>query len=502
MSDNRPNVGPGAIFGRVGAVLVILRDTVAAFIPSAEGARSDAGIPTDAGDRRDQLTRMGSSAWLRLQVARLRSRFVTDDARAKEIRQEAVVRTAKDAIEVVGNMKGVMMKFAQFASFQPGVPESAREHLKQLQAAAPPMTSELAAECVERELGAAPSDVFARWVTDPIASASIGQVHRATTKDGRDVAVKVQYPGVDEAIRSDLSNAEGFIKTFGTALGEDGDLTPHLREVAARVGEELDYVTEAENQRFFAERYRGHPYVVVPDVVGEHTTPRVLTSEFIHGRGFYDVLDGPQDLRDHYGEIMFRFAFTSVFIDGVFSGDPHPGNYLFLDDGRVCFLDFGLVKRTTPEEFELLRAPMAALVSGDRSLLRSSLTELGALKADADVDDELLWKVFVRILGPVDVDEPRRCTMERDELDELAELPREQRREVGRQLDMPPAALFFMRYRRGMWSVLAHLGAEANWHRITREILFGDEPSTEIGRGWSAAVEGQAGVTIPADPSA
>jgi hypothetical protein len=168
----------------------------------------------------------------------------------------------------------------------------------------------------------------------------------------------------------------------------------------------------------------------------------------------------------------------------------------------VCFLDFGLVKRTTPEEFEMLRAPMAALVTGDRTALRSSLTRLGALKPDADVDDELLWKVFVRILGPVDVDEPKRCTMERpgepdpDNVDELSDLSREDRREVGRQLDMPPAALFFMRYRRGMWSVLAHLGAEANWHRITREILFGDEASTEIGRGWSAAID-QAGGTIP-----
>ena len=476
---------------RLGAILTIVRDTVSAFLPGPDGARSDAGIPTDADHRRDQLTRMGTSAWLRLNLARLRGRLAGDEERAREIRQEAVVRTAKDAIEVVGNMKGVMMKFAQFASFQPQVPEGAREHLKQLQAAAPPMTSELAAECVERELGGAPSEVFARWVTDPIASASIGQVHEATTKDGRHVAVKVQYPGVDEAIRSDLSNAEGFIKTFGTALGEDGDLTPHLREVAARVGEELDYITEAENQRFFAERYRGHPYVLVPDVIGEHTTPRVLTSEFVRGRGFYEILDEPQELRDRYGEIMFRFAFTSVFTDGVFSGDPHPGNYLFLDDGRVCFLDFGLVKRTTPEEFELLRGPMAALVSGDRAALRASLTRLGALKPDADVDDDLLWKVFVRILGPVDVDEPRRCTMERpgdpdpDNVDELSDLTREDRREVGRQLDMPPAALFFMRYRRGMWSVLAHLGAEANWHRITREILFGDPPTTEIGRGWA-----------------
>jgi predicted unusual protein kinase regulating ubiquinone biosynthesis (AarF/ABC1/UbiB family) len=486
MSDRRPNVGPTALFERVGAVITILRDTVSAFIPSAEGARSDAGIPTDATDRREQLTRMGSSAYLRMQIARLRSRFAPDEQRAKAIRREALERTAKDAVEVVGNMKGVMMKFGQFASFQPGVPESVRDHLKQLQADAPQMTPELAAACVEKELGDTPSVVFASWADKPVASASIGQVHRATTHEGRDVAVKVQYPGVDEAIRSDLSNAEGFIKTFGAAMGEDADLTPHLREVAARVGDELDYVTEAENQRFFADRYRGHPYVVIPDVVDAYTTPRVLTSAFVDGRGFYDVLDGPQDLRDRYGEIIFRFAFTSVFVDGVFSGDPHPGNYLFLDDGRVCFLDFGLVKRTTPHEFELLRGPMAALVSGDRALLRSSLTELGALKSDAPVDDELLWKVFVRILGPVDVDEPRRCTMEREELDELSDLSREDRREVGRQLDMPPAALFFMRYRRGMWSVLAHLGAEANWHRITREILFGDEPSTEIGRGWAA----------------
>jgi predicted unusual protein kinase regulating ubiquinone biosynthesis (AarF/ABC1/UbiB family) len=470
------------VIERIGAVLSILSDAVRAWIPGPDGQRSDAGIPTDAGHRRDQLTRMGTSAWARLQIARWRSRF-TSEERGREIRQEAVVKTAQDALEVVGNMKGVMMKFAQFASFQPQVPESAREHLKQLQAAAPPMTSELAAECIERELGGAPDSVFAHYDAEPIASASIGQVHRATTKDGRDVAVKVQYPGVDEAIRSDLVNAEGFIKTFGAAMGDDGDLTPHLEEVALRVGEELDYVTEAANQRFFAERYRGHPHVLVPGVVDGLTTPRVLTSEFVRGRGFYEILDDPQELRDRYGEIIFRFAFTSVFTDGVFSGDPHPGNYLFLDDGRVCFLDFGLVKRTTPLEKELLRAPMAALVSGDRALLRSSLTELGALKPDAGVSDELLWKVFVRILGPVDADEPRRCTMEREE-DELSDVPREQRREVGRQLDMPPAALFFMRYRRGMWSVLAHLGAEANWHRITREILFDEPPSTEIGRGW------------------
>ncbi|MEX2393381.1 MAG: AarF/ABC1/UbiB kinase family protein [Actinomycetota bacterium] len=464
------------------AVVSLVTDSVRAWLPSPEGERSEAGIPTDAGDRRTQLSRLGTSAWLRIRLARLRGRLMNEEQR-KQVVQDAVVRTAADALEVVGNMKGAMMKLAQFASFQPGLPEGARDKLKELQAGAPPMTDELAATCIERELGGAPDEVYATFEPSPIAAASIGQVHRATTRDGRDVAVKIQYPGVDEAIRSDLTNAASFIKTMQAAMSDDADISDHLAEVAGRVGEELDYRLEAKNQAWFASRYAGHPFVTVPRVIDDLTTSRVLTSEFVRGRSFYDVLDLPQAQRDAFGEIIFRFAFTSVFSDGIFSGDPHPGNYLFCDDGRVCFLDFGLVKQTTPDERLLLRGPMEAMVNGDRAGLRASLEGLGVLRDGAEVDVDTLWRFFGRVLGPVDEDKRHACSLEADH-ERWDDDERDRFRTLRNSLDFPAAVIFFMRYRRGTWAVLAHLGAEANWHRIMREILFGDEPTTEIGRRW------------------
>ena len=470
------------------ALLTLVRDAIRGWLPFFDGTRSDAGIPTDARHRREQLAKLGTSGLLRLRIAQLRGRLAGED-RKKEIVEEALVRTAADAYEVVGNMKGTMMKLAQFASFQPQMPEAAREQLKALQTAAPAMTPELASSCIERELGARPDEVFTHFEMEPIASASIGQVHRAITRERLDVAVKVQYPGVDDAIRSDLSNATMVIKTMTAAAGEDADFSEHLEEVAGRVGEELDYELEARNQRWFADRYRGHPFVKIPDVVDDLTTSRVLTTEFVRGRGFYDVLDDPQEQRDRFGEIIFRFAFTSVFCDGVFSGDPHPGNYLFCDDGGVCFLDFGLVKRMDDTERALLRGPMEAIVTGDRAHLRSSLEAIGVLKPTSEIDADMLWKLFVRVLGPVDEDRPMRSSLD-DQRDGPDDMDRERRRALRRQLDFPATVLFFMRYRRGTWSVLAHLGAEANWHRIMREILFGDPPSTPIGDAWRRADRG------------
>jgi hypothetical protein len=139
-----------------------------------------------------------------------------------------------------------------------------------------------------------------------------------------------------------------------------------------------------------------------------------------------------------------------------------------------------------PHERELLRAPMVAIVTGDRQGLRSSLEAVDVLRPDADIDDEMLWKMFVRLLGPVDQDRAYRCSLDALE-DEIEGLDREQRRALRRQMNFPANVLFFMRYRRGTWSVLAHLGAEANWHRIMREILFGEAPTTPIGEAWQAA---------------
>lgn len=461
-------------------LLTLVSDAVRARLPWRVHERSDAGITENADHRREQLAKMGSDAYVRLRMARLRTRFAPEDKRREAV-DEVIVRTAQDAFEVVGNMKGAMMKLAQFASFQPGVPEGARAQLKALQSAAPPMTYELAAGCIERELGGEPERVFARFDREPVASASIGQVHRAQTHDGTEVAVKVQYPGVDEAIRADLANADMFVKAM-SAMQDGDDPTPILGEVAARVSEELDYLQEASNQRWFAERYRGHPFVKIPEVVGELTTARVLTTEFVDGRAFYDVLNDPQQARDRFGEIVFRFAFTSVLADGVFSGDPHPGNYLFMDDGRVCFLDFGLVKRTHDDERLLLRAPMEAMVNGDVDALRASLHALSVLRPESTISDRDLWSLFERILGHVSEDVPHRCTL--DGATDEAEQRRERRGDFRRDLTFTPLVVFFMRYRRGTWSVLAHLGAEGNWHRMLREILYGEAASTDVGRAW------------------
>jgi predicted unusual protein kinase regulating ubiquinone biosynthesis (AarF/ABC1/UbiB family) len=464
--------------------LTLVADAVRARLPGRTHERSEDGITSNADHRREQLANLSTAAYVRLQIAKLRGRFVPEE-RKREVMDEAIVKTAQDAFEVIGNMKGVMMKLAQFASFQPGVPEGAREQLKALQSAAPSMTYELVAECIERELGSAPDVVFARFDREPLASASIGQVHRARMHDGREVAVKVQYPGADDAIRADIANAGVFIKAVEAIDSGGPDRDAILNEVAARVVEEVDYLQEARNQKWFANRYRGHPFVKIPEVIDELSTPRVLVTEYVEGRRFYDVLDSSADWRDRTGEIIFRFAFTSILLDGVFSGDPHPGNYLFMDDGRVCFLDFGLVKHMDTRERTLLRGPMAAMVDGDVAALRSTLGELGVLKRDATLTDDELWPLFEQILGAVSEDATVKCSMERATTER--EERREGRRDLRGQLELTPLVVFFMRYRRGTWAVLAHLGAEGNWHRMLREVLYNDEPSTELGAAWAHA---------------
>jgi hypothetical protein len=448
---------------------------------------SRAGITTDADERRAQLSKMGLGVWLRVQLAQLRSRRASEERR-KQIWDNVAVRSASDAVEILGGMKGVMMKFAQMASYNPGIPEGAQQQLAKLQAAAPTMTPELAAECIEKELGAPPGKVFKKWDREPIAAASIGQVHRAVTRDGREVAVKVQYPGVDDAIRADLANA-GMLGNLVKAMGDgDIDVDALLAEVAARIIEELDYTLEASNQQWFADRYRGHPFVTVPDVVFELTTPRVLVSDFVHGQRFADFVTGPQSDKDRAGEIVHRFAFGSIFTHGLFTSDPHPGNYLFLPDGRVCFLDFGLVKKLETEGDRLaVRGPVEAILRADKPGLVRALRLAGALADGAQPDPEVVWTLMCGQFGPLYLDERLPYLMRREgkDSDETEEM-----RAAGRALEgslrLPATHAFFLRYIAGIRFLIRTMGAEANWHRIAREVLFGDEPSTQIGRQWTA----------------
>jgi predicted unusual protein kinase regulating ubiquinone biosynthesis (AarF/ABC1/UbiB family) len=319
-----------------------------------------------------------------------------------------------------------------------------------------------------------------------MAAASIGQVHEATTKDGRQVVVKVQYPGVDEAIKADLANADMLFQTVAAMFGGFNP-KEFLQEVVERMTEEFDYKKEAANQQYFADRYRGHPFVKIPDVVPELSATRVLTSELVNGRRFYDVLDEPQENKNRYGEIISRFANGSIVVDGIFSGDPHPGNYIFCDDGRICFLDFGLVKRLEPDEKALVRAPGLAILHNDPEELETSLRHLKVIPATQTVDRKRLWEFFEMMLRPIVDDAPFTYTRKLvgDTFRAVA-LPDSPYRDIQELLEFPAMLAMWQRYTFGTSAVLGHLEAEANWHRMAAENLLDAPPSTPIGERWQS----------------
>ncbi len=244
-------------------------------------------------------------------------------------------------------MKGVLVKLGQMASYMDdGLAPAARRTLSRLQDSIPPMSPAAGRGSCYGGAWRSPEEVFAQWDPEPIAAASIGQVHRAITHDGRAVAVKVQYPGIAETMAADLDNVALLRRMLKiTAPNQDVDgLVAELRE---RVLEELDYRREARNQRLLADYYDGHPTIHVPRVIDELSTRRVVTSELSDGARFAELATWSQEERNLAGETIYRFVFRSLYEVHAFNGDPHPGNYLFHGGGRVTFLDFGLVKHFT-----------------------------------------------------------------------------------------------------------------------------------------------------------
>ena len=222
----------------------------------------------------------------------------------------------------------------------------------------------------------APDEVFEEFDEEPIAAASIGQVYRARLHDGREVAVKVQYPGVAAAVRADMQNL-GLILRLAKRIAPGMDPKAMGEEIRDRIEEELDYELEAQNQRTLARLFRGHPFIVVPDVVTSLSRERVLVSEFVDGTGFEEIKALPQEERDRIGEILFRFYFGCLYRHHQFSGDPHPGNSMLLEDGRMAFIDFGLFKRMPPETVELEMRVARATIEGDTGTIMRLGAETG-----------------------------------------------------------------------------------------------------------------------------
>jgi predicted unusual protein kinase regulating ubiquinone biosynthesis (AarF/ABC1/UbiB family) len=423
-------------------------------------------------------------------------RLFASAERKEALDAEFELRTSEEVAARLGNMKGVLMKLGQMASYvDETVPEPIRNALADLQQDAPPMAAELAAEVIERELGGPPDKAFAAWDPIPIAAASIGQVHRAITRDDVAVAVKVQYPGVDEAIAADFANYQLLASTVAL-LFPGADVGPVMEEFRQRILEELDYRQEAANQRLFAEYYAGHPFIHIPRVIGELSTGRVLTTELVTGARFAELDEWSQGERNLAAEAIDRFVFRSLYRLHAFNGDPHPGNYVFHGGGRVSFLDFGLVKRFTPAEVEVFeRMAESLVVRRDGRAYRDLLEEAGVLKAGSNMSPDLVIDWFGYYYDPVMEDGEYTFTLEYASKALQKLLPVTSAPEIRRFANLPPAFGVLQRINVGFTAVMAHLQATANWRRIAEELwTFTDAPpSTEMGRAEAAWLAGRAG---------
>jgi predicted unusual protein kinase regulating ubiquinone biosynthesis (AarF/ABC1/UbiB family) len=443
-------------------------------------------IPTS---RVGRTARIGSLA--AGQALREASTRAANVGRSPEARQVALERrqieAAEQIVEALGTMKGAAMKVGQVLSFLDVgmVPEEYREEFQRklavLRDSAPTVTFKDMRKVIEEELGERLKDVFDEFDEEPIAAASIGQVYRARLSDDREVAVKVQYPGVAAAVRADMQNL-GLILRLAKRIAPGMDPKAIGEEIRSRIYEELDYELEAQNQRTLARIFRGHPFIVVPDVVTSLSRERVMVSEFVHGTGFEELKDYSQADRDRIGEIIYRFYFGCLYRHGQFSGDPHPGNSQLLDDGRMAFFDFGLFKRMPPGTVELEIQVARAIIEGDTDTIMRLGTEVGFFPEPEKFNPDRVLAHFRAATSWYTCD--REIELTPDYATQVLIDMSDPRSEYFGQLrheSAPPDHIFGRRMEVLTLAVIAQLHARNNFHRIAREWFYGDPPATELG---------------------
>ena len=409
-----------------------------------------------------------------------------EEAIAKEKMAAEVKKTAEAMLKTLGEMKGLPLKLGQMASYidglaPPGHEEKFQAALKKLQDKAPPLSAESSALMIETELGQAPSDVFRSWEAMPFAAASIGQVHRAVTKNGANVAVKVQYPGIDKAIENDLKSIS-MLEMMIAPLSRKLNAKATLDEIKKVFLDELDYSREAEMADLFRRINAGDPDVLIPEVHHSLTTKRVLTTDLVDGVGYAEFCEkGSQEARNKAGEAIWRFTFRSMLKYGVLYADPHPGNYRFLPDGRVWFLDFGCVKILPPDLVDGMKRYMRAALDGDWvEFDRACIEVLGYDPNDESWDlyrsytMELMMPLYSQGIWVCSKEKSRETVQylargiksltmkEGDIVPHIPHVPK-----------MPQDFTFVNRLQWGLASVMAGLGTEASFRRISEGWIRG-----------------------------
>jgi predicted unusual protein kinase regulating ubiquinone biosynthesis (AarF/ABC1/UbiB family) len=414
----------------------------------------------------------------------------------QELRNDLALQTAEDVTATLGAMKGVLVKLGQMASYvDDGLTPAVRRTLSRLQDSIPPMSPELAAQMVESELGLPPEKAFAQWDPEPIAAASIGQVHRAITHDGQAVAVKVQYPGIAETMAADLDNV-ALLRRMLKITAPKQDVDALVAELRERVLEELDYRREAANQQLLADYYAGHPTIHVPSIISELSTRRIVTSEMSDGARFAELATWSQQERDLAGETIYRFVFRSLYEVHAFNGDPHPGNYLFHGNGRVTFLDFGLVKHFSARDLDpLMQMARRLCVDADPEAFRASLESAGFLVPDAPLSTDVIvdhLAVFYELIR-----KSQTITVTSDYASRVVRRFFDVRSPVAQYASVPRSYIILQRINLGLFALLGDLRATANWRAIAEEIwpFLQAPPSTPMGE---AEARWRAGPRLPA----
>lgn len=385
---------------------------------------------------------------------------------AELVGRELQQRTADQLFRVLGELKGGAMKFGQALSvFESALPEEIagpyRAALTKLQEAAPPMPTSTVHSVLTERMGDDWRELFLEFDDRPAAAASIGQVHRAVWHDGREVAVKVQYPGAGEALLSDLGQLSRFVRLLGPLI-PGMDMKPLVAELRARVSEELDYALEAEAQRAHAEEFADDPDVRVPDVV--HQSEQVLVTEWIDGTPLSEVItEGTPEQRDRAGQLLARFLFSGPARTGLLHADPHPGNFRLLPDGdggwQLGVLDFGTVDRLPGGLPSTIGACLRMTLDGEADAVYALLRGENFVKEDIELDPTAVLDYLLPIIEPAQVEsfEFTRGWM-RSQAARIAD-PRSPAHQLGRQLNLPPSYLLIHRVTLSTIGVLCQLGA-------------------------------------------
>jgi predicted unusual protein kinase regulating ubiquinone biosynthesis (AarF/ABC1/UbiB family) len=443
-----------------------------------------------------------------VQGARYAGTKATNVGRSEESSKERLeqrhLETAMKMVGALGQMKGAAMKLGQFASFidTEFIPDEYREiyqeQLAKLRTDAPAMPWEKVEKVLEEEYDGEPlSELFAEFEQEAFAAASIGQVHRAELLDGRIVAVKIQYPGIAEALDADLRNA-GTIVRLARALAPGLDAKAIAKELRERVMEELDYEYEAQNQRTFSRAYRDHPFIYVPEVITRLSRRRVLVTELVEGLDFEQVKELPDEERSRFGEIVFRGSFGSIYHLQHFNADPHPGNYILLADGRVAFLDFGMTKKLDHEQIVLEQRAFDAASRQEPEAFRQALHDLGFIKNPSKLDAERLLEHMRAVGGWYIEDREIEISAKRVmKIIESTNDPRSEYYDLMRREAMPADELMGRRMEIGVVAVLGQLRAKRNWHRIMREWIYAEAPATPLGEEEWEYFEGRGVMQMP-----